>query len=78
MPLEPYAALARALEREETLLRVLKELLISIDSSSVGPAARLLPKWQIEQAEDAIEASEEELQMLGDIIAEIDEGDGSD
>lgn len=64
MELDPYAVLKRALEREARLLWNLKELLASLDTSTVGPASNLLPRWQIERIEDAIASSEEEVEML--------------
>lgn len=67
--LDPLQALHRTLEREASLLWNLKELMGSIDESSIGPATRLLPRWQIERIEAAIEASEEELEMLNNALS---------
>ena len=72
---DPYAVLARALEREQALLWNLKELLASIDSSSIGPAVRLLPRWQIERVELAIDTSEEELRMLDEVLGDMGDVD---
>lgn len=73
----PYMALKRALEREESLLRNLKELLVSLDEAAVGPASKIIPRWQLERIEDAIAVSEEEVWMLNSALEELDEEDFS-
>lgn len=72
MSFDPYQVLARAVEREEALLWNLKELLVSLDEGGIGPASRLLPRWQIERIEAAIETSEEEIALLHDALEELD------
>jgi len=72
---EPYAALSRCLEREESLLWNLKELLVSLDQSAVGPAAAILPRWQLERIEAAISMSEDEVEMLTDALEQLDDSD---
>ena len=72
---DPYIALARTLEREEALLWNLKELLVSIDESGVGPASKLIPRWQLERIESTIESSEEEIEMITEVLEHLDEGD---
>lgn len=57
-------ALGRALERETTLCWNLKELLVALDESAIGPTSKLLPRWQLERIEAAIETSEDEVKML--------------
>jgi hypothetical protein len=70
---EPYTVLKRALEREEALLWNLRELLVSLDQSGVGPASAILPRWQLERIEAAIAASEEEMEMLSAALEELDD-----
>lgn len=74
---DPYTVLSRCLEREESLLWNLKELLVSLDQSSIGPASSILPRWQLERIEEAIERSEEEIEMLTEALADLDEGEAS-
>lgn len=73
MAFDPYAVLSRALEREEALLWNLKELLIAVDSSGVGPASRIIPKWQLDRIEATIESSEEEIEMLTEALDSLDD-----
>lgn len=63
-------ALSRALEREQALCWNLKELLVALDESAVGPTSNLLPRWQLERIEAAIETSEDEITMLTSALAE--------
>jgi uncharacterized protein (DUF342 family) len=73
--LDLEVALRRAVEREESLLWNLKELLVSLDESTIGPAVNIIPRWQLERIENAIESSEEEVEMLHEALAAIEEWD---
>lgn len=75
MTFDAYTVLARALEREEALLWNLKELLISLDQSSLGPASHILPGWQLRRIEEVIESSEEEVGMLNKTLEDLEEED---
>ena len=57
-------ALRRSIEREATTLWCLKELVVALDESAIGPAVKIIPRWQLERIEGAIESSEEEIAML--------------
>jgi hypothetical protein len=70
---DPYTVLSRSLEREESLLWNLRELLISLDQSSGGPASAILPRWQLERIEIAIECSEKEIESLTEVLASLDD-----
>lgn len=70
---DPYSALARSLEREAALLWNLKELLTALDESGIGPTSKLLPRWQLERIEVAIDSSEEEVAMLTEVLGYLDE-----
>ena len=73
--LDLEVTLRRAVEREESLLWNLKELLVSLDESTIGPAVNIIPRWQLERIENAIESSEEEVEMLHEALAAIEEWD---
>jgi hypothetical protein len=73
--LDLEVALRRGVEREESLLWNLKELLVSLDESTIGPAVNIIPRWQLERIENAIESSEEEVEMLHEALAAIEEWD---
>lgn len=68
---DPYAALARTLEREAALLLNLRELLFCVDTSEVGPASSVIPRWQLERIESAIEMSEEETALLEPVLQNL-------
>lgn len=72
--LDLEVALRRSVAREESLLWNLKELLVSLDESAIGPTVKIVPRWQLERIERAVESSEEELEMLHEALAAIDDG----
>jgi hypothetical protein len=69
----PYLALKRCLEREDRLRWQLKEVLASLDESAIGPATSILPRYQIEQMESAIDNSETETTAIDAALAELDD-----
>lgn len=67
-------ALKRALEREASLLWNLKEVLVALDESAAGPTVAILPRFQIERIEAAIEQSEEEIEGIQAAINDLSSG----
>lgn len=65
-------ALRRAIDREQSLLWNLKEVLVALDESAVGPTVAILPRFQVDRIEAAIESSEDELAMLHRALAEVE------
>lgn len=75
MAIDPYAALRRSLEREQNLCWNLKELLVALDESAIGPTSKLLPRWQIERIEASISTSEDEIEMLTAALVDVEDTD---
>jgi len=52
----PAKALEMCRNEQRFIVGTLEELLFAIDASSeIGPASRVLPRWQIEKIEELIE-----------------------